>query len=33
MKGSWPFVVTLMLMIALVCIWPQIVLWAPQAFR
>src|SRR5262249_25022284 len=33
MKGSLPFVATLVLMIALICIWPEIVLWAPQTFR
>src|SRR5499426_682858 len=33
MNGSLPFVATLVLMIALICIWPGIVLWAPQTFR
>ena len=33
MIGSLPFVATLVLMIALICIWPGIVLWAPQAFK
>lgn len=33
MNGSWPFVVALVLMIALICVYPQIVLWAPQTFR
>lgn len=33
MNGSLPFVATLVLMIALICIWPEIVLWAPQTFR
>jgi C4-dicarboxylate transporter DctM subunit len=28
--GSAPFVVTLVLMIVLICIWPEIVLWAPR---
>jgi len=33
MNGSLPSVVTLVLMIAIICIWPGIVLWAPQTFR
>jgi C4-dicarboxylate transporter DctM subunit len=33
MNGSAPFVITLVLMIALICIWPEIVLWAPRLAR
>ena len=33
MYGSAPFVVTLVLMIVLICIWPEIVLWAPRVAR
>ena len=31
--GSAPFVVTLILMIALICVFPQMVLWLPQIAR
>jgi TRAP-type C4-dicarboxylate transport system permease large subunit len=31
--GSAPFVVTLILMIALISVFPQIVLWLPQMAR
>jgi C4-dicarboxylate transporter, DctM subunit len=33
MYGSAPFVVALIVTIALICVWPQIVMWAPQTFR
>ena len=33
MYGSAPFVVTLVLMIVLICVWPEIVLWAPRVAR
>jgi len=30
--GSAPFVIALLLMIAMICIWPDIVMWAPRVF-
>ena len=33
MNGSAPFVVALVLMIALICLWPEIVMWAPHAWK
>jgi TRAP-type C4-dicarboxylate transport system permease large subunit len=29
-KGSAPFVVSLLLMILLICIYPEIVMWLPR---
>ena len=31
-RGSAPFVIALLLMIAMICIWPEIVMWAPRVF-
>jgi tripartite ATP-independent transporter DctM subunit len=31
-KGSAPFVIALLIMIAMICIWPEIVMWAPRVF-
>ena len=31
-KGSAPFVIALLIMIAMICIWPEIVMWAPRMF-
>jgi C4-dicarboxylate transporter DctM subunit len=31
-RGSAPFVVALLIMIAMICIWPDIVMWAPRMF-
>ena len=31
-RGSAPFVIALLLMIAMICIWPDIVMWAPRVF-
>ena len=33
MKGSLPFVATMLLMILLLAIWPSLVLWLPNAFN
>ena len=33
MNGSLPFLGALVAMIVMICVWPQIVLWAPQTFR
>jgi TRAP-type C4-dicarboxylate transport system permease large subunit len=30
--GSAPFVIALLVMIALICVYPEIVLWAPRVF-
>jgi TRAP-type mannitol/chloroaromatic compound transport system permease large subunit len=30
--GSAPFVIALLIMIAMICIWPEIVMWAPRVF-
>ena len=30
--GSAPFVIALLIMIALICVWPDIVMWAPKVF-
>jgi TRAP-type C4-dicarboxylate transport system permease large subunit len=30
--GSAPFVIALLIMIAMICIWPDIVMWAPRVF-
>ena len=30
--GSAPFVITLLVMIALICVYPDIVMWAPRVF-
>jgi C4-dicarboxylate transporter DctM subunit len=30
--GAAPFVVALLIMIAIICIWPDVVLWAPRMF-
>jgi tripartite ATP-independent transporter DctM subunit len=30
--GSAPFVIALLVMIALICLWPDIVMWAPRVF-
>jgi TRAP-type C4-dicarboxylate transport system permease large subunit len=31
-RGSAPFVIALLIMIALICIYPEIVMWAPRVF-
>ena len=31
-RGAAPFVIALLLMIVLICIFPEIVMWAPRAF-
>jgi len=31
-KGSAPFVIALLIMIAMICVWPGIVMWAPRMF-
>jgi tripartite ATP-independent transporter DctM subunit len=31
-RGSAPFVIALLIMIALICIWPDIVMWLPRMF-
>jgi len=31
-RGSAPFVIALLIMIAMICIWPDIVMWAPRVF-
>jgi C4-dicarboxylate transporter DctM subunit len=31
-RGSAPFVIALLIMIAMICIWPDIVMWAPRMF-
>ena len=31
-RGSAPFVIALLLMILMICIWPDIVMWAPRVF-
>ena len=31
-KGSAPFVIALLIMIAMICVWPGIVMWAPRTF-
>jgi TRAP-type C4-dicarboxylate transport system permease large subunit len=30
--GSAPFVIALLIMIAIICIWPDVVMWAPRMF-
>ena len=30
--GSAPFVIALLIMIAIICIWPETVMWAPRVF-
>jgi tripartite ATP-independent transporter DctM subunit len=30
--GSAPFVIALLIMIAIICIWPDVVMWAPRIF-
>jgi C4-dicarboxylate transporter DctM subunit len=30
--GSAPFVIALLIMIAIICIWPDVVMWAPRVF-
>ena len=31
-KGSAPFVIALLIMIAIICVWPETVLWAVRVF-
>ena len=31
--GASPFVVTLLAMVTLICVYPQLVLWLPEAMR
>jgi TRAP-type mannitol/chloroaromatic compound transport system permease large subunit len=32
-RGAAPFVIALLIMIAMICVWPDIVMWAPRAVR